>query len=103
MQREGGAMKRAVLALGQFVLFLVCFAVGSFAAPLHVRQVLGVTPDGTRIFLWDGVILMVLLLALLAGIEAARRRLATAGVWTVGAFVAAGLVGLLLRLGFMTV
>lgn len=96
-------IKRMLAAVAQFVLFLMCFAAGSFAPPLNLRQVLGVTPEGTRIFLWDGVVLMALLCVAILAVEAARRRLASWGPWTLGAFVLAGLVGYMLRLGFLTV
>ena len=49
-------IKNLFFALLQFVLFLVAFAAGSFfPPPFHIERVLGVTPDGTRIFIWDPI------------------------------------------------
>lgn len=97
-------MKKVLVFLLQFCFFLACFAIGSFASPFHFRQVLGVTADGTRVFVWDGVLLMFLGVALVVLIEALRRRRLWPAVgWTFAALVLAGGAGLALRLGFMTV
>ena len=95
-------MKKALLGVLKFVLFLVTFAVGSFWAPMHLRQVLSVTPDGMHVFLWDGVILMTLVFVLILAIEGIRRTLASSAVWTAGAYVLAGVAGYAMHLGFMT-
>jgi hypothetical protein len=95
-------MKKLLLTLVQFVLFFVTFAAGSFLKPLHLRQVLSVTSDGTRVFIWDGVLLMLALFVLLLVIEAARRRLRTAAPWTTLALLLAAAAGFALKLGFLT-
>lgn len=96
-------MRKVLLLLLQYCLFLACFVIGSFAAPFHIRQVLAVTADGTRVFVWDGILLMALALALLLLIEASRRRLWPAAAWTAAALLLAALTGFGLRLGFMTI
>jgi hypothetical protein len=87
----------------QWLLFLFTFALGSFLPPFHLRQMLAQTPEGTRVFLWDGVVLMLGLYALILGIEAARRRLRSAAPWTTLALVLAGVAGFAARLGFLTI
>ena len=93
---------KVFFAILKFVLFLIVFAAGSFFPPFHIEHVLSVTPDGTRIFIWDGVVLMLILLVLLLLIEAARKRLRTSGVWTTAAFALAAIVGYAAKLGFLT-
>jgi hypothetical protein len=95
-------MKKILLMIAQFFLFFLTFAAGSFFPPFHIVQVLLATPAGTRAFVWDGVALMVLLLAVLLTIEALRKRLRTSGPWTVFAFMLATVLGLAAKLGFMT-
>ena len=56
---------KVLFAFLKFLLFLIVFAAGSFFPPFHIEHVLGTTPDGTRIFIWDGVVLMVILFVLL--------------------------------------
>lgn len=96
-------MKKVLLTLLQFVLFLVTFAAGSFVAPMRIRQVLSVQPDGTHIFIWDGVLWVALLFLLILVLEAARRRIRAAAPWTLLALLLALIAGFALRLGFMTV
>jgi hypothetical protein len=95
-------MKNAFFAILQFVLFLLVFAVGSFLPPFHIQRILSVTSEGTRIFIWDGVVLMALLFAAILLIEAMRKRIASAGLWTTAAFALALLAGLAAKLGFLT-
>jgi hypothetical protein len=86
----------------KFVLFLIVFAAGSFFPPFHIEHVLSVTPDGTRIFIWDGVVLMVGLLVILLLIEAVRKRLSSSGPWTAAAFALAAIAGYAAKFGFLT-
>ncbi len=95
-------IKNLFFALLQFVLFLVAFAAGSFFPPFHIERVLGVTPDGTRIFIWDGVLLMVLLFAVILILEALRKRIRAAAPWTVAALALAAIAGYAAKFGFLT-
>lgn len=95
-------MKNVFFALLKFILFLIVFAVGSFLPPFHLEQTLGTTAEGTRIFIWDGAVLMTALFVLILIIEAARKRIASAGPWTAFAFVIAAIVGYLAKFGFLT-
>lgn len=96
-------MKKVLLLLVQYCLFLACFVVGSFASPFQIRQVLAITPDGTRVFVWDGVVVTALALAVILLIQASRHRLWPAAAWTVAALLLAAATGFGLRLGFMTI
>lgn len=95
-------MKNVLFALLKFVLFLIVFAAGSFLPPFHIEHVLSVTTDGTRIFIWDGILLMTLLFVVVLLIEALRKRVATSGPWTAAAFVLAGVAGYAAKFGFLT-
>jgi hypothetical protein len=93
---------KVFLALLKFALFLMVFAAGSFFPPFHIEHVLSVTPDGTRIFIWDGVLLMAACFVLIVSIEAARKRLHTSGPWTAAAFVLAAIAGYAAKFGLLT-
>ena len=95
-------MKNVLFALLKFVLFSVVFFAGSLFPPFHIEHVLSVTPDGTRIFVWDGVLLMTLLLVVILLIEALRKRVVTSGPWTATAFVLAGIAGYAAKFGLLT-
>jgi hypothetical protein len=95
-------IKKVLFTILQFVLFFVAFGAGSFFPPFHIEQVLGSTADGTRVFIWDGVLLMTALFAIVLVIQAIRKRIGTSGPWTALAFVLAGLAGYAMKLGFLT-
>ncbi|MDP9051072.1 MAG: hypothetical protein M3O31_10215 [Acidobacteriota bacterium] len=95
-------IKNVIFAILQFILFIVVFAAGSFFPPFHIEHVLSVTPDGTRIFIWDGALVMTALFAMIVLVEALRKRLDTSGRWTILAFVLAAFVGGLAKFGFLT-
>jgi hypothetical protein len=95
-------MKNVFVTILQFVLFLVVFAAFSFLPPIHLQHVVGTTHEGTRVFIWDGLLLAGLLFVLILAVEAARRRIRTSGVWTTLAFALAIALGLAIKLGFKT-
>jgi hypothetical protein len=95
-------IKNVFFALLQFIVFFVVFGAGSFVPPFHIEHVLGVTAEGTRVFIWDGVLLMTALFVIILLIEAARKRVATAGPWTALAFILAGFAGYMAKFGFLT-
>jgi hypothetical protein len=95
-------MKRVFFTLIQFALFFAVFFFGSFVPLFHIEQVVAVTPDGTRIFVWDGLVLMLLLCGLILLIEAMRKRIRVAGPWTALALVLATIAGFAAKLGFLT-
>lgn len=96
-------MKNVFVAILQFVLFLVVFAAFSFVPPMHLQHVVGRTPDGTRVFIWDGLLIAALLFVVILVIEAARRRIRSSGIWSTIAFALALAVGLAIKLGFKTI
>jgi hypothetical protein len=95
-------VKNLIFAVLQFVLFFLVFAVFSFLPPFHLMRIVSTSPQGTHIFIFDGLLLSAALLVLILLIEALRKRIRTAGVWTVGAFALAVAAGLAIKLGFMS-
>ena len=96
-------MKKAVLTVLQFVLFFLAFAVGSFSLHPKLQQTLSVTPNGTRVVVWDGIVLMALLFVVILVIEAARKRIRISAPWTALAALLATVAGLALKFGLLTV
>jgi hypothetical protein len=96
-------MKKAIAVLLQFLLFLVLFAAGSFALhPFHVQTTLAPVDGRSRVFLWDGVLLMLVAYVLILLLEAARKRLFRSGLGTTLALILAGLAGWMLKFGFIS-
>jgi hypothetical protein len=95
-------MKKVILTMFQFVLFLIVFGAGSFFPPFHFERVLIVTPGFTRIFVADGLLLMLALYVLIIFVEVMRKRLRTAVPWTTLAVILAAALGLMMKFGFLT-
>ena len=95
-------MKNVLFAVLQFGLFFLVFLGFSLFPPFHFERVMGTTPEGTRIFVWDGLLISFALSVLILVIEAVRGRIHKAGPWTTGAFMVAALIGLVLKFGFLT-
>jgi hypothetical protein len=96
-------MKKFLSIFLQFFLFLLIFAIGSFAHPFNLHWGLTVTtPTVTRYFVPDGLLLMAILFILILIMEALMKRLRTFAPWTALAFVLAGIVGFAMKLGFIT-
>jgi hypothetical protein len=105
-------MKKALAVLGQIILFalfvglffaggvLVLFHLDPFGAPQWF--VSHPTPEATRYFVPSGLLLMTILYLVVVGIEAALKRLRTAGLWTTIVFVLALVTGLVERFGWVT-
>jgi hypothetical protein len=94
-------MKKAFFTFFQFVLFLLAFAVGSFLPAFQALPLIATRfSNGTRMFIWDGVLLMGVLLAVILLVEAVRKRLRDAAPWTTLAFLLATVLGLVLKFGF---
>ena len=93
-------MKQALAVVAQFLLFFVAFAAGSFFYhPFNLRTALAVPG---RSFVWDGVLLMLLLYALLMLVAVLRKRLRISLPWATLALLLAALAGWLLKFGFVT-
>ncbi len=96
-------MKTTLAIIAQFLLFLVVDAVGGiFYHPFHLQTRLPGTVLAQRDFVWDGVVLTVLVYGLVLFIEALRKRLRRSAPWSTLALALALLAGYLLKLGFVT-
>ena len=95
-------MKKVILTILQFVLFLIIFGAGSLFPPFHFEHVLIVTPGFTRIFVADGLLMMIALYVLIVLVEVMRKRLRTAAPWTTLAVIFAAVLGLMMKFGFKT-
>jgi hypothetical protein len=95
-------MKKAAFFFLQFVIFLIVFGVGSFLPPFHFDHVIVATPGSVRIFVADGLLLMLALYVVIVVVEILRKRLRTAAPWTTAAVILATALGLWMQLGFIT-
>ncbi len=96
-------MKKAMLVVAQFCLFFVVFLAGTLLDPFHLRWfVTQVSPVSTRYFVPDGLILAFVVYVVVLGIEAATKRLRTAGALTTVAFLIALALGFLSKFGMAT-
>jgi hypothetical protein len=95
-------MKKVIVTILQLILFLVVFFVGSILPPFHLEHVLIATPGFTRIFVADGLLMMLVLYVLILLIEVLRKRLRTAAPWTTLAVILATIFGLMMKFGFLT-
>jgi hypothetical protein len=102
-------MKKVLFVLAQlllFIVFVLVFFGGSFLGlfhldPFHARWFVShPTADTVRYFVPTGLILMTLLYLVVFGIEAAIRKIRTAGLWTSIAFVVALIIGILYKFGW---
>ncbi len=95
-------MKKALLLVLQFAVFLVLFLGGSLADPFKLRWFVShPTPTSMRYFVPGGLILMLLACLVVLGIEVARKRFAAAQVTSI-AFALALVAGLLAKFGWVT-
>jgi hypothetical protein len=101
-------MKKTLLIVLQFAIFLVIFAVGSFMSPFHLHWQLtnSTTPDLTvrtvRYFVPDGLILMLVFYLFLILMQLLTKRFLKAAPWTTLALLLAATCGYAMKLGFIT-
>ena len=95
-------MKIALVTILQFVLFLIVFGVGSLFPPFHFEHILIATPGSVRIFVADGLLLMLALYILILIVAALRKRLRTSAPWSTLAVLLAAVLGLMMKFGFLT-
>lgn len=95
-------MKNTIFTILQFFLFLIVFGIGSLFPPLHLEHVLGTTAAGTRVFVADGLVLMIALYLLILVVELIRKRIATSAPWTTLALVLAAAFGFAMKFGLLT-
>ena len=100
---SAATMKKALSAIGQFMLFLLVFLAGSLANPLHLKwSVTHPAPNITHYFVPDGLLIMVALYLVFLCIALVRKRLTTSGLYTTAAFALALILGLLAKFGSVT-
>jgi hypothetical protein len=95
-------VKKTISTIFQFVFFLLVFVIGSLFPPFHIQHVFSATPTATRIFIADGLILMLALFVVVILVEALTKRLRSAAPWTILALILAALLGFVMRFGFLT-
>ncbi len=93
-------MKRVLSIVLQFILYLLAFAIGSFLPVFHLLPTLSFNIGAGRVFVYDGILLMLALYLLILLIAAARKKIHTALLNATLAFLLAMIVGLLLKFGF---
>jgi len=105
-------MKTTLSVIGQlvlFALFVAIFFAGGILGLFHLDPfgaphwfVSHPTLDSTRYFVPSGLLLMTILWLIVLGIEAAAKKLRTAGLWTTVAYIIALIIGLLAKFGWVT-
>jgi hypothetical protein len=96
-------MKRALSGLLQFIFFFVVFAVGSLLPGAHVLPELSFPVNPGRIFVYDGLLLMLLAYIILALIAVLRKRLRHSLPISTTALALALILGLALKFGFKSI
>lgn len=97
-------MKRAIAIILETILFLFAFLAGSLlvAVPAAHLPSWNVSLSGTRYFVLDGIIFMLILYLLFLGLGTARHRLRSAVLTSTVAVVLALVLGLAMKFGFAT-
>ena len=105
-------MKNVLAVLGQLILFAIftaLFFAGGILGLFHLDPfgaphwfVSHPTLTSTRYFVPSGLFLMTIAWLVVLGIEAASKKLRTAGLWTSAAFAVALIIGLVAKFGWAT-
>jgi len=95
-------MKSVIFTVLKLILFLFVFFIGSILPPFHFEHIILATPGSTRIFVADGLLLMLALYVLIILVEVLRKRLRTSAPWTTLALLLAAVLGLMMKFGFLT-
>jgi xanthine/uracil permease len=96
-------MKKALLTVAQFLLFLGIFALGSFLHPFNLHH-WATTPSSAgvnRYFVPDGLLLAIGTFLAIVIVQAVRKRTCNT-TWTIVAFLIAIGAGYALKFGFVT-
>lgn len=94
-------MKRLLSTVLQFVMFLLVYAICSLFPPFHIQRVLIATPNYTRIFVMDGILIALALYIIIVLVETLMKRRCQI-TWTTIAFVLAAILGYAMKFGFIT-
>lgn len=93
-------MKRAIVVVLEIILYLFVYAVGSVLPGMNKMPEWTVTSGSGRMFVLDGLVLMVVLFLVVLAVSAARKRLRTQWGAPVLAFVLTLLLLLATRFPF---
>lgn len=96
-------MKRVFSVVLQFILFLVVFFFGWLLTGLNQLPTLSISTGPGRVFVYDGVLLMLAVYVLILLIAAARRRIHLAWQNSTLALVLALVLGLAMKFGFKSI
>jgi hypothetical protein len=96
-------MKRILSIVLQFILFLFVFFVGWILTGLNKLPTLSISIGPGRVFVYDGLLLMLAVYVLILLIAAARKRLPTALSNSTIALILALILGLAMKFGFKSV
>jgi hypothetical protein len=96
-------MKRVLSVVLQLILYLIVFLVGSLLPAFHILPILSVSTGLGRIFVYDGLLLMLAVYVLILLIAVARKRIHTGWPNSTIAVVLALILGLLMKFGFKTI
>jgi xanthine/uracil permease len=95
-------MKKALATVGQFLLFLFIFAVGSFLwHPFNLHWAMTASAHASRYFVPDGLLLALGVFLAILAVQALRKRLCDSP-WTVLSFALAVAIGYALKFGVIT-
>jgi hypothetical protein len=96
-------MKRVLSVVFQFILYLVVFGIGSLLPAFSILPTWSIATGPGRVFVYDGLLLTLLVYVLILLIAAARKRIAIAFPNATMALVLALIVGLIMKFGFKSV
>ncbi len=96
-------MKRVLSVVLQFVLYIVVFGVGSLLPAFNILPTWSLVTGSGRVFVYDGLLLVLLVYVLILLIAAARKRIAVALPNATIALILAVIIGLLMKFGFKSV
>jgi len=96
-------MKSVLSIVLQFILYIVVFGVGSLLPAFNILPTWSLSTGPGRVFVYDGLLLTLVVYILILVIGAARRRIAIALPNATIALVLAVLIGLLMKFGLKSV
>jgi hypothetical protein len=96
-------MKRVLSVVFQFILYLVVFGIGSLLPAFSTLPTWSIATSPGRVFVYDGLLLMLLVYVLILLIGAARKRIRITFPNATIALVLALIIGLLMKFGFKSV
>jgi hypothetical protein len=93
-------MKRVLSIVLQFILYIVVFGVGSLLPAFNILPTWSISTAPGRVFVYDGLVLTLIVYVLILLIAAARKRIPIAFPNATIALVLALIIGLLMKFGF---